>query len=420
MSKTALPEMPRYSQDFSMDFTPGSVGDGQYILYLLYVRYYSAWNPDGSREPVSAGQVYWPDITVTDPDGVPSVVSMNVTDDNLKLFSHYTTVKAYTYGPLADGSQMSLNIQGFFEQAGYMSLALYRYIYFLDGTYVLDSETHYRGDELTPVDGGLNPFIKGNLSVFAYERPTPVPILFSKNTLNVNNLLKKNIGSVAGESNRSINTVPNLGVDEHIDFYRPSKQSFHNDEYGAQESLAPDGCSPDYLGALNLLDSEKNYFILKMKMPTTFIHGDNPDLTYAGYEVQELTIDTYNNLGTSATRYAVSSRLLNDYMDNEGYVYVFLAPEDVVTQLATDQGLDYNVTKIPPIYTWNGKIGYVLDRGIMVIRHRGSDPTWEGYVGNTTCYLTDADLQPVQPADLGEYYPELTGVDSLPGLGGAK
>lgn len=411
MSKTALPEMPRYSQDFAIP-----VADPNNVGYALYIRYYSLWNSDGSREPENKAS--WPELVLTDSTGEsttprPIRVSCN---DKLKDFSEYTAVVVYSLYPKLDTAQ-TLNISGFFEQAGYISLALYC---LENGG---QTEQHYRGDELTVVDGGLNPFVKGNPSVFSYERPAPTPIPTPPHIEGdpISSILLKNNAIDLDNAKIKREKLKNTPRDmEQLSFYRATHESYENGEYGFQESLASDGCSADYLAAFDVLSSEKQYFTLKIKMPTTFIHNDTPDTIYAGYQVQELTIDTYANGLGNRTRYGVNSRQLNDFKDSDGYAYLFLAPEDFVTQLAIEQGLNYPDTRIPPVYTWNGKTGYVLDRGNMVIRHRGSDPAWEGYVGNSTCYLTDAEMQPIQPADLGEYYPELTGVDSLPGLGGAK
>jgi hypothetical protein len=408
MNKSALAQMPQYSQKFTMDF------QNENILYILYIRYYSAWNADGSREPVSADDVYWPQILINNENSSPMDVSniMNKRSSPeihiLKNFSNYTTIKAEVFSD--NYGLTEFTVQGFFEQAGYISLSLYQ-VETGGDTMIVKSETHYRGDELTVINGGLNPFIKENPSVFSYQRP--------QQGKNVRYLSQSNVSSksytnaVCNKRIETIKTPIKSGVDEKFYFYRPTEESFNNAEYGFQESQAPDGCSADYMASFDVLDSGKQYFILKIKVPTTFIHDDNPETTYAGYQVQELTIDTYSENLSTNKRYSVNSRQLNDYKDSNGYAYVFMAPEDIVTQLALEQGLDYNVTKIPPIYTWNGNTGYVLDLGIIVIRHRGSDAAWEGSLTNAPCYLTDAELLPIAPSDLGEYYPDLTGVDSI-------
>lgn len=433
MNKRALPQMPQYSQSMLVKADVSENGYNDSTVLLLF-RYYSPWNPDGSREPVSNQQLYWPNVFTTDSDGnvrhiqpsFPVQQESNV-GGNLKLFSNNATVAYYLVYTIADpavADDQTLTVQGFFEQTGYMSLSLRRYVD--KGTaFITEEPAHFKGDELAVIDGGLNPFIEGNLSVFAYERPAP-SVQQNASLSGTSKLIETLNHSDGNEAtkykNQTRKSAGRAGADEHIDFYRPTTQSFYNGEYGDQESLAPDGCSADYLAALYQLNSTKPYFILKMKVPTSFIHDDNPETTYAGYQVQEFTVDTYTEINSYGgnTRYGLTSRQVNDYKDSDGYAYVFLAPPDVVTQLALEQGLDYNVTKIPPVYTLDGNTGYVLDRGIVNIRHRGSDPTWAGYVGNSTCYLTDAEMQPIQPEDLGEYYPELTGVDSLPGLGAAK
>ena len=425
MNKISLPQMPKYSQDMVVKAGGTDASGYNTSSCFLLFRYYSPWNPDGSREPVSNQQLYWPDVFTTDPDGnvkkiEPSFPVMQESiADELTLFSNNATVayyQIYTSADPAITTDLTLTVQGFFEQTGYMSASLRRYLS-LESTFITEEPAHFRGDELSAVDGGLNPFIEGNPSVFAYERPVPqaqqdIRLIDTSKLIGTLKYQRTNEPAQFKPENKLSIAVD---ADESIAFYRPTTQSFYNGEYGDQESLAPDGCSADYLSTLYLLDSDKPYFILKMKVPTTFIHSDTPETIYAGYQIQEFTIDTYTDISSSSgyTRYGLTSRQINDYKNADGYVYVFLAPPDFVTELANEQGLDYNETKIPPIYTWNGHTGYVLDRGIVNIRHRGSDPTWEGYVGNSVCYLTDADMQPIAPADLGEYYPELTGVDNL-------
>lgn len=173
--------------------------------------------------------------------------------------------------------------------------------------------------------------------------------------------------------------------------------------------MAPDGCSPDYLVGLPEVESvPEDLLMLKLLMPTTFIHSDTPDLIYLGYQVQELTVDTITNFtSSSATPYGINSRQLNDYKDADGYACVFLAPEEFVENLRTEQGTPEG---IPPVYTWEGVTGYMLVKGTVVIRHRGSSADWEGNLINTPCYLTNAEAQPIDPDLLGGYCPTLVGL----------
>lgn len=403
--------MPRYSQSFELEPTVSPD-----VAYVLHVRYYSAWNPDGSREPVDASEVYWPEVTVTDVGGNRHHQNPSFSKEKeLKIFSGYATVAHYVFGgPNLISTPQTLTVEGFFEQAGYISLSLRKYLNAGTEDFLTLEEGHFRGDELAVLGDGLNPFVKGNPSVFSYERPTPNTLQPSTIDLSdVDKVLKKSPSKVADTHSKISTSKSEMNNIEFIDFYRPSSESFYNGEWGDQETIAPDGCSADYIVSGNVNNSEKMYFVLKMKMPTTFISSDSPDRIYGDYQVQELVVDTYLDLASQDQRYTLNSRQLNDYIDADGYTYVFLAPQDIVTQLANQQGLNYSLTKIPPIHTWNGKIGYVLDKGIVNIRHRGSDPSWEGSLTNTTCYLTDADMEPINPSDLGMYYPELTGLDDI-------
>ncbi|HDC4621255.1 TPA: hypothetical protein O8U14_004552, partial [Enterobacter asburiae] len=331
-----------------------------------------------------------------------SYIAPTNTNSNLeqKDFPTYAAVKLYQFTGNPNAEQI-LTITGFFEQAAYISFALY-YMTFDKIIY----EQHVRGDQLSVMNDGKNPFIKGNPSVFSYERPSPTTFQFEQTGSNLkSNSLEMKSGCVKNDARNE--------ADGFADFYRTTTESYYNYEFGLLESIASDGCSPDYLYTAKILESRKIYGALKIKVPTTFISNDNPELIYDEYQVQELTIDTYRAPNGGKTKYGINSRQLNDFKDSDGYAYVFLAPEPFVDRLAREQGLDYNLTKIPPIYEWNGHTGYVLEFGAMNIRHRNSDVEWEGCLLNTKCYITNDVLEPILPSDLGIYYPELTLLDNL-------
>lgn len=256
--------------------------------------------------------------------------------------------------------EMLITISGEFQQVGYMSVTLY---FNLLATPTLPIEVI--DSEMTAVPDSANPYIPGNPSVFA------------------------NANSASGK----------------INFYRPDKVdslSILPDE------VAEDGCSKGYLYANK--DAGQEILILRIKVPQTFIHNAMPDTVFGHYQCRELTVSAHPLYGLPQTLdfWSVSSRMLNDFIDDEGYAYVFFGPDDYVQQQVIEQ---QTVATRPPVMTWGNYTGYLLGdpSGSLIVRYRDPADDWVGNPANAVCYLDKVSNQPVTTAELGEYLPELYG-----------
>lgn len=100
--------------------------------------------------------------------------------------------------------------------------------------------------------------------------------------------------------------------------------------------------------------------------------------------------------------------MLTDFIDEQGYAYVFFGPDDYVQQQVIEQ---QTVATRPPVMQWGNYQGYLLGNpgGALIIRYRDPADDWSGNPANAVCYLDMASNQPVTQEELGEYLPELYG-----------
>jgi len=102
---------------------------------------------------------------------------------------------------------------------------------------------------------------------------------------------------------------------------------------------------------------------------------------------------------------------MEEYKDENGYAYVFFMPTEDVEDLVD---LQKPPNKTPPIVEWGGFKGYVLGppKFSVILRYRDPNPDWIGSPGKANCFIDDAQNQPIEQGELGEYTPEIYG-DSL-------
>lgn len=385
-------QMPSYTQRVKVP--------AGFEYHQLYIRYYSPWG-NGDRGPIDDELLYWPEVIL--PDAFGNVQYIKPEKPSPYILSQYANVMTYLIGGSAEDREVT--VAGFFEQVSYVSIAIYNYGKDNTGDIEIISQNNIQGKDFM-MNEGDNPFTPGNLSVFSYERP-------SINRENKCTYPERLCLKGQRECNyRRKDVRNNASVPYQYDFFRTTAEMAREGFYGLFESIAEDGCSPDYLYAV---PSEfHDVFILKLKIPTTFIHNDSPDLIYNKYQAQELVIDTlFLNVAVNEC-YAVNSRQLNDYKDENGYAYVFFMPVEFINRLCEEQNTPLH---IPPVYTFGIYTGYVLpleywglpQYDFVNIRHRGSSSEWEGHLTNTQCYLENADQKPILPSDLGEWYPEFYG-----------
>lgn len=149
--------------------------------------------------------------------------------------------------------------------------------------------------------------------------------------------------------------------------------------------------------------------MLRIKVPSTFIHNSQPDDIFGNYDVRQLSVSA-NKVTCPETPldfWTISSRMLNDYVSEDGYAYIFFAPDEYVREQLDAQGI--RGQKRPPVYGWGNYTGYMLgspDYAIM-IRYRAPAMEWLGNPENPACPAQLADVQPVTMDELGEWLPQM-------------
>lgn len=251
-----------------------------------------------------------------------------------------------------------------------------------------------------------NPYIPGHPSIFDYASSDLFHQPLIKSVFPISASTESTSISIPREPQHKPTErgTPNL-------FYRINKEMAAT-RY--TEENTTDGCSRGYL--TTILFEWQEVAILRIKVPITFISSDSPDTIFGDYQCRELSvsanvksIDTIS--GPVLDFWTVSSRMLNDWKDEEGYTIIFFAPNEYVSSLVKEQGLEG--LKVPPVLTWGRYKGYVLgypDYSI-VIRYRAPSDSWQGNPQNSYCALNYDDMirHPATKAELGDWLPDLYG-----------
>ncbi|TAK71540.1 MAG: hypothetical protein EPO11_11175 [Gammaproteobacteria bacterium] len=344
----------------------------------LVLRFYQAWG-DGSRTgwqtPVTS-----PLVTVENMN-LPLSVAFAYSDD-YSFGSNdlgYDQYAQYLVTQVPAGSLgKKLIITGSFQQVAYLSAVIY----------AQNGQQEILDKDMITLNTEKNPYLEGNPSVFSYSPASVKKILLSGQ--------KANLPRLAIKTNASTGQINVYRLDQ------------YDSAIDVADDIAPDGCSRAYLYA------EKDYhqamIILRIKVPTTFIDSDHPDQVFGHYQTRYLSVGSHRMSGVAPyLRYwTVNARMLKDYMDEEGYAYVFFAPNSYANALAIQQ---QTPDTQPPVMTWGKYKGYLLGNPdyAIIIRYRDPDPAWQGSPQQATCYATPDALQPVTKEELGDYLPEIYG-----------
>lgn len=422
----SIESMPQYQTTFH-------VSAESYPYSQLVLRYYQAWG-DGSttgwQQAVESPSVYF--------NGVPLSLA-NVSSYSCSGYDCYERGQIglgfdqyaqYLVAALPAGENGDLMINGTYQQVAYLSATLYSYPEeSQQGQLHTRQETIFDKEMNTIGDNGLNPYMDGNPSVFAYTvsslKNNNIIIdavnhwATSINTSSKLNLLNRQF-KLPQSNNSRVNTEQ-TNVDGKIAMYRVDKLS--STEVTADD-IAPDGCSRAYLYGYKAESQQVE--IIRIKVPTTFIEDDTPDSIFGNYQASYFSISSHKTIDTptpippvSRTKdeesqprllsyWSVNSRMLNKYVDKDGYAYVFFVPDEYVNNLAIEQ---HTPVTQPPILTWGMYNGYVLGEPnyAIILRYRNPNSTWQGSPENAKCYATPEQLKPVTKQELGEYTPEVFG-----------
>ena len=397
--------MPIYSQGIDIPANDPNRVD----LIQIIIRYYGPFDNDyklipppklyinGSLKPVIPTLIF-PVPGVSGDDGGIMPYWRGSQDGGYDQRSQY-----YFYRLILNKNEQRVIVNGNFELLSYMSTTLY---YYLNGSPAGEQYT-YLDKGMFVNSGDKNPYISGNPSVFAYDAP---PIIES-NTHEKNDQYLKNTQLISKQiSDEYINQSGR------VELYRADKYS---SQTRTLEEVAEDGCSKAYLvtGATNGEPNYNNYdvLLLRIKVPTTFIHNDTPDKVFGDYQCRYISVSSNiqknDNKDDILDFWTVDPTMLESTKDNDGYAYVFFAPNEYVRTLVAEQNTP---ERMPPTLTWGNYNGFVLGypNYAVVIRYRDPNDNWIGNPVNCTCYDNSEDNQPIQNNELGEYTPEIFG-DSL-------
>ncbi len=364
--------------------------------WQVLIRYYAPWG-DGSSEgwkiPVSKPQAFI--------NGAETEVAVAFAySDNYQDSGHVGPgydqheqclfIKILQAIPLQE--DMDIVITGVFPQVGYLSATLY-FSSVLNPPIPLPIEVV---DYDMATNTGLNPYIVGNPSVFSYQ----VPAVEVDKLNHTGEFRKPNTTLAVTSSYKDV-------LDGAIPVYRPDHLASVS---VLPDDVADDGCSKGYLIAHK--EQNQEVLIIRMKVPSTFIHDGNPDVIFGDYQCQEFTIGSHITWDQSQINnfdfWTISSRMLNDYIDEEGYAYVFFASDSYVQQVMNEQ---QTAPTQPPVMVWGNYTGYLLGDPSYAIILRYKAPA-DGWIGNpigAVCYPNAELNQPVTSDELGEFLPEIYG-----------
>lgn len=369
---------------------------------IIVARFYDVWGDgslDGWQQPVTPPHVIldgdvielalWfsaNSVSKVEPDGFNQEDYIN--GQSQGGFDQHSQYYQQSFNALPYDAK--LIVKGNYQIAGYFSITVYLGLDFgAEGRFqyeMLDREM-----KSIPCDS--NAYIEGNPSVIYYAE--------SKWDSN-----KKEMSQLSSHSQCPANVGKRDGE---ILFFRADAE---RSAMGFSDEMTSDGCSKGYLSATKDDPENQQVLILRIKMPTTFIGSATPDLTFGCYQCRQVSVGANIESTTSVDPlldfWTVSSRMLNEYVDRDGYAYVFFAPTSFTQKQVIDQGTP---PRTPPVMKWGNYKGYLLGdpNHAIVIRYRDPASDWKGNPQNAVCYLSPEHNQPVTVDELGIFLPELFG-----------
>ncbi|AZT39670.1 hypothetical protein ELZ88_24375 (plasmid) [Salmonella enterica subsp. enterica serovar Karamoja] len=389
-------EMPSFNNTLSIH-VDWSVERFEYMYVVA--RFYAPFG-DGSysgwQEPVTPPAITVNGIDTTIENWFPGTDSTSYLmgqqgpgfDQHAQYFRYYPAQKVALY------DHLDINVSGQFQKAGYFSVVCYYETVVKETGALIDQQMELIDSEMTTTSANGNPYVINNPSVFYYADP-------EKKTLNLTEM------SVPPATERSL-PVHKVVVNEDtgaISFFRLDKDA--SDSVVADE-VATDGCSKGYL--FSYKTPEQRACILRIKVPQTFVESDSPDTTFGYYQTREFSIgaNVEELVPPVLNFWTVSSRMLHDYIDEDGYAYVFFAPNEFVKTMVEEQ---QTPEMQPPLMTWGNYTGFVLGEPTFatILRYRVPSDIWLGSPINGVCYPNADALEPVTAEELGDYLPEMYG-----------
>ena len=392
--------MNKYTSELSMPtfnkliFLPLDLEKNSFLGGDIILRYFAPWG-DGSRNgwqlPLSTPTVLVNGISsAVEPwFGYATNPSSYITGQVLAGFdqhAQYFQVYFSEVAPTQSGYEFSFS--GFFQKAAYFSIAIRYGLQDKETGQNNNYQIEFFDNEMITEPSHMNPYLVGNPSVFSYQ---------TSSSDIVSDILRKKI--------KAPNHPKKENLSGEINLYRVDRETSMS---VVADELSFDGCSKGYLYATK--SENQNFCILRIKLGSTFISSETPDVIFGDYDCREITVSSHVLDEESAVLdfWSISSLMLNDYVDNEGYSYVFFAPASYVMEQVT---LQNTPSTQPPVIEWGKYKGYLLGSPeyAMIIRYRMPNKLWIGSPENAVCYLTPEDNQPVTIDELGDFCPQMFG-----------
>jgi hypothetical protein len=403
-------QMPQYRTTFTFPLNKDKEQINNKLVPARFValRFYQAWgegDATGWQTPVTPPKVLLDNEELK----VFSVFAYEHSYYlNGSIFLGYDQYAQYFIAALPldrDVRGAKLIIEGTYQQVAYISAVVYAYYYLhMDNEpaiYNKNIQQQVLDKEMTTVHNACHPYVAGNPSVFAYpaepvqKKMPQVPEFF--NYLRQAPLIplpSSPINSDTGEAS----------------VFRLDK---HTSKEVVADDIADDGCSRAYL--FSTID-EQEVAVLRIKVPEIFIDDDETDKTFDNYQARYFSVGAHRKVpdgspDISLSYWTVNARMLKDYQDEQGYAYVFFAPNWYTHTVALKQNTPETQ---PPVLKWGRYKGYLLGKPdyAIIMRYRDPSPSWVGSPENAKCYATANRVKPVSKDELQEYTPEVF-ADSL-------
>ncbi len=303
-------------------------------------------------------------------------------------YDEYAQYLVVTIPSVINNHYNRLTITGSFEQIAYMSATVYHY-----GSVDWQLEK-FDNTDFTVLNNACNPYITKNPSVFYY-------------TNSITNMPPDSSSDIKIHPQGDL---PKISADESnngkLGVYRLDK--FDSKQMVADD-IIDDGCTQSYLFA-EKSSTKQEVLILRIKLPTTFIDDDTPNKIFGDYQTRYFSVsanvDPTQHSSNPLGFWTVNARMLKQYADKDGYVYVFFAPNDYAQRIALEQGTPATQ---PPVMTWGKYKGFLLGNPdyAIIMRYKNPNSAWIGSPANAICYNSPDQLEPLSYNELGAYTPEI-------------
>lgn len=250
-----------------------------------------------------------------------------------------------------------------------------------------------------------NPFLPGSKSTANYPRNTSKSYYYNRQKQILWNELESEFSAEGTilDSTNTTTVTPTDPTTGQVYVFRldaqTSKEGFIGEEI-------PDGCLSTYLFS-KIPYNTLNYGIMRIKIPN--IYDSSSPLTYMKeYDALYFSISSMQDASLLTIPFlpfwTVNARMMKQYMDKDGYCYIFWAPQSDLSQI--NRTISYE----PPVISWGDRKGFCLSVPTFAFyfRYKAPNQDWEGNPINCPCYLTPSANQPITD-ELGPWCPELYG-----------